>query len=516
MKLMNKIALTGFLLIFVSITLAGGTGDFRLGYTYLDEDGNQSVNQSSFNYYDGVGVSFENFYYRFDNGIKMSSDLSNINLDNRNLFFEITKPGLFGAKVRSNQFRRVYSFDGSDRTKRNLTSAGVWVNPQRYVKLFVDGSFNNLSGTSTDLFGSDFVTIPERVDYNRNKFNFGGVFNYQGRMFHAEYGTSKFNDEIDGARDQSRENIILRALAPVPRFEWLVLTGIYHRFETKYDDSGFKIKSTTAKGSAFADLPDNFALTYYVIFNRAGSDSDFVETDNLAHAVYLMYDKPQRFGATLGYQNDVKDDYEDEVIGNSFYLAGWYMPATNFELKGEYGYRAEDVDEGSRLVGDENRNRFKLYGKYKANGKGSIKVGTSAKMRRNDQLDSKVDYTNVYAEGILTSMKYANVSAGYSYVIGKYENAQQTFEFDSHQVHGEIQTRQYKHFTGEFGMIYYRSQRDLDVESFNLRFKLGYQFPGGSRFEAAYNVFNFDDLMFLDRYYTENIVEINIIKTFKF
>ena len=302
----------------------------------------------------------------------------------------------------------------------------------------------------------------------------------------------------------------------MPNYEWLLVSGVFNRFETEYEDTGFKIKSTGVSGSLLAELTRNFSLNYSVVFNRAGSDSDFVKTDNLAHAVYLTYTRPGTYGLTAGYQNDINDDYEDAIKGNSFYLTGWYMPNENFEFKGDYGSRVENVDDGARLVGDQSRNRFKFYGKYKAAGKGTFKAGVKSKNRKNDQLASEIEYTSVYFETFYSALEYADISAGYSYAAGDYENLEQAFEFTSHQAHCDIRTAEYKNFAGQFGIVYYRSQRDLDVESFNIHFRVSYSFKDDNRIEAGYKVYNFDDLNFLDQYYTENIVEINIIKSFKF
>jgi hypothetical protein len=74
----------------------------------------------------------------------------------------------------------------------------------------------------------------------------------------------------------------------------------------------------------------------------------------------------------------------------------------------------------------------------------------------------------------------------------------------------------YKKISAGFGFQYYRSKRDLDTESFQLRFKGGYSFHAHYRIEAVYNVHNFDDLRVTDQYYTSNIVEINLIRKLAF
>jgi len=87
---------------------------------------------------------------------------------------------------------------------------------------------------------------------------------------------------------------------------------------------------------------------------------------------------------TIGYQNDVSDDFEDIIKSNSYYLSGWIKPRTCLEIRSEYGFRAEKVDEGSRLLGDEDRNRFMISAKCKKLQCGSGRLKYEIKQRKNN------------------------------------------------------------------------------------------------------------------------------------
>jgi len=497
-----------------SIFARNGSGDLKIGYIYLDEDGNRSINQSSFNYYDGLNISLDKFRYRLDNGIQFKADLKNISLKNRNFSFGILKSGLFGADFNTNQFRRIYDFEGDKYTHRNLTSSGLWFYPQKYVKMYASGTFNSISGSAIDMFSTSFVSLPRDMDYKQQKYTIGTRFNYQGRMFQAEYNAISYKDKNDESKDQSRRNVRLNAALPVPKYEWLQLSGGYQQFKTEYCDTKFELKSTTVRGGALASLPNYFSIKYDIFLNRAGSDSDFVETDNLAQAVYLSYNRPKLIGITLGYQNDINDDFEDSFKANSYYFSGLLYPNSRSEIRGELGIRAEEVDQGSRLIGNEDRNKYKISGKYKLSGGNSIGAKYEARKRKNEQIGSEAEFTRIAVETNISSSKYAQIAAAYSYTIGEYENTEQKFEFVDHQVNLDINSAEFKNLTGGFGLTYYRSQRDLDIESIGLRFRGGYKLAGDYRIEALYNVYNFDDLLALNRYYTENMVEFNIIKNF--
>jgi len=501
-------------LMTVSVFAQNGSGDLKFGYVYLDEDGNKSVNQSSFNRYDGLNVSLDKFRYRLGNGIQFRADLKNISLKNRNLSFSVLKSGLFGADFRTSQFRRIYDFEGDKYTHRNLTSGGLWFYPQRFIKMYASGSFNNITGTTEDLFNTTLIDLPDEIDYKQQKYTIGTQFNYQGRMIQAEYNTISYTDKNIESKDQTRQNIKLNAALIIPKFEWLQLFGGYQQFKTEYRDTEFGLKSTTARGGAGVSLPYNFAVKYDIFFNRAGSDSDFVETDNIAQAVYLSYLKPRLIGITVGYQNDVNDDYEDSFKSNSYYFAGLLYPSSQSEIRGEFGIRAEEVDQGSRLVGNEDRSKYKISGKYKLSGNSSFGIKYEARKRKNEQIGSETDFNRIAVESNLGSAKFGWLTAGYSYAVGNYKNDEQEFEFADHQVHLDMNSAEFKKLVGGFGLTYYRSQRDLDIESVGLRFIGGYKLAGDYRIEAIYNVYNFDDLLAINQYYTENIVEFNIIKKF--
>ncbi|PJA30452.1 MAG: hypothetical protein CO189_00080 [candidate division Zixibacteria bacterium CG_4_9_14_3_um_filter_46_8] len=501
---------------------AQGSGDLKIGYIFLDEDGNQSVNYPTFNDYEGVAFSLENFRYLFDNGIRLNANLKNMSLDNRNLNFKVDKPRLFGLSFNHNQYRRVYGFEGDEKTKRNRSNASLWVYPHRDIKLFAGGSYVGFTGSILQLFDAGNAnplgpfTNPTLYDYKQTSYNAGFRFSHNGRMLQAEYSAADFVDDSNTDRDQSRYCIKVNAITPIPRFDWIVASGGYRSFQTKYKTTDFKLSSNTGWAGALAKLPENFSLNYSFYFDRTSSDSDFVSTDNLSHAVYLSHLWPQLAGLTAGYQTDINDGYQDKIQANSIYFSGWLMPTSEFEFRGEVGLRMEEVKEGTRLTGDEDRNRFKFSAEYKKPDYGSMTLKFENKNRKNDLIKSEADFIRISGDCVLQRFKFAELAIGYSFSEGEYENIEQKFEFADHQVHGDITLHEYSHITLGAGGIYYRSKRDLDVERIGLHFTGSYRFLNSYRLEGNYNVHNFDDFLMSDQYYTANIVEVNLIRNLLF
>ncbi len=504
------------LAVVLSVSANDGAGQVRLGYTILDEEGSQSVNHGTFNQYEGLGLSLENLRYRFSNGMKLNADLKNITLNNRHLGAGISKAGLWGLQLSNHQYRRAYDFDGSSRTRRHFTDGSLWVFPFATVKLFGGGSYTGIHGSISSLFNPDGFGSRTEMDYRQSAHHLGLRFNDRGKMFQAEYRGLKFDDRKVDARDQDRYWVKLFGFTPLPQYEKVILSGGFRHFETKYSASEFKISANTVWGGGEYRLADPVTVSYNFIFDRAGSDSDFVATDNLAHTFYVSYIRQEKFGGTVGYQTDVRDDFEDKLTANSYYLSGWYRPDRNYEFRVEYGTRAETMDNGSRLLGNEDRTRFKASAAFRDSRLGSITARFESRTRENLSLGSESDFNRISLNGTLIVLSLGTISGGYSYAKGDYQNSDNRFEFTDHTLHGDLSLNEFHRLTSGAGVIYYRSKRDLDVEQITLRLSFDYHFIESYHFMVDYNIHNFDDYLTADGYYTANIVELNLVKDVSF
>jgi len=516
MKLTRLLILLSSVLLLTWSVAYSGSGSARLsaGYTYLDEEGNLSVNQTTFNLYEDPTISIEDFLYRFDNGLRLRADLTNIILNNRNLRLGLDKPGLFGVRLHHNQYRRFYDFDGGSYTRRHRSGGNLWVRPHRYLKLFGGGSYVGKSGQMVDLFDAASVNTID-VDYTQQYYNGGAQVNHEGRMFRAEFRGSDFTNNEDASRDQSRTSILLTAAGPLPKYDFVSVFGGFRKFSTEYTASDFEITSNRGWSGASVQLPENFSVKYSFVFDRTGSDSDFVKTDNVSHSVYATHTWPRIAFLTAGYQKDYNDDFEGDVQANSFYFAGWLRPIESLDFRAEVGTRAEEVKGGVRLVGGEDHFRYKFTAKHRCKDHGALTLGIDSRTRKNDMLGSESEFTRFTGQLDGQLADYAHFTGGYTYSQGDFENNEQIFEFADHTVYGDVTSRECHNLVAGFGFTYYQSKRDLDVVKSSLRFSGAYRFLEFYRLEVKYSVFNFDDFLYTDQfdeYYTGNIVEMRITR----
>jgi hypothetical protein len=498
---------------------SSGSGDVALGYIFLDEDGNHSVNQPTFNAYEGAALSLENLTYSFSNGMNLRADLRSITLNNRNLKGSLGKAGLFGVSLFHNKYRRLYDFEGGRFTKRHRTGGSIWAYPHRYVKLFAGGSFVNKSGSMTELFDATAPGAGLTTDYTQKHYNGGVQVNHMGRMLRAEIRASDYADNLDASRDQDRLSLKVMAAGPLPGYEEISVFGGFRRFTTEYNVSGSKITSNKGWGGATVALPEDFSLKYALVFDRSGSESDPVKTDNVSHAFYASHIWPGLAQVTAGYIRDYNDDLSDEVQASSYYFSGWVKPIPELQLRSEYGARSEEVEGGTRLLGDEDRRKYKFSVKYRCPRGATIAVKIDARIRENERLGSKSEFTRPAVELSANFCCVGDFFGGYSYARGIYTNIGEGFEFRDYTVFGDFTSQEWHNVTAGLGATYYRSKRDLDVERSWLRFNLGYRFFESYHVKLEYNIHNFDDFVYtsqFDEYYTANIVEIRMIKELTF
>ena len=60
------------------------------------------------------------------------------------------------------------------------------------------------------------------------------------------------------------------------------------------------------------------------------------------------------------------------------------------------------------------------------------------------------------------------------------------------------------------------AKEDVNIESINFDFGLSYALSNLYGLEVKYYVYNFDDFLVRDQYYTSNIAELNLIRNISF
>jgi len=488
-------------------------GTVRAGYIYTDLEGNHAVNQGTFNLYDGVALSLNDFSANLRNGYQFNADLTNVTLHNRRLSLGLSKPGLLGVSFNHSAYRRVFDFNGNHRTKRYLTDGRLWWQAHEWFRLYGDIAVNSVSGDAGQYFGGIDHGIFSPVDYGNTRYGLGLTYRRRRTTGTVEYRGSSYNDDAAGRNDRRTRRLKITASSPIPRYERLVVAGGLQNFRMALDGRDDSLHSQTLWGGARLYLNHGYQFRYSFLFDRARRTGDVVETDNLVHALYVGRVWRSKGGVTLGYQRRINDDVFDERTGNNWYVSGWFKPIPALTLDAGHGSETLEVATGQTLTGRRDRNRAWVSAKYRYS-VGWLRMKVTNRETEYEEIGSDAEYLRFAGDTWLDLPRYGQVSASYSYHTGEYENTTSLFEFTEHIVSGDVTSLEYYGARAGLGGTYFRSGKDTDVESFSIRVSGSYTHTSGAGLEVIYTSHNFDNFAdpgaFYSEYYTDNVLQLNL------
>ena len=98
----------------------------------------------------------------------------------------------------------------------------------------------------------------------------------------------------------------------------------------------------------------------------------------------------------------------------------------------------------------------------------------------------------------------------YSYSKDVYDDRVAGFSADNNTITGRLDFEMVQDLRLSAGVTWLKIGEDLDVEKSILMFEGHYAFMDDWFVEAKYNVYNYDDYVLLDRYYTANVIWLNL------
>lgn len=492
------------------------SGRVSLGYVFMDEEGDLSLNQPTFNQYEGVALSLRGFRYNFKNGMYAFGDLKNVTLNNRNLKAGLTRPGLFSISLDSKQYRRIYSADASNATQRAVSGGQAWVQPHRAVKVFGGYSLTYRRGSFVELYELGGPPPARAVDFKNRWYNAGVVVGQRMRSLELEYKGQSYTDALGIADDYTTARYRVSGRSALPRYENLWVNAGFELYQRQRETLGDSLETKLGWGGLRLNLDGGWTARYSFLWDRTRATSEPVATDNIVNSIALEKTFAQKGGLGAGYRYLLKDDVFHELSGNSFFATGWIRPVPKVDLRADLGTSSMDDKQGTTLTGDNEFTRFRLAATLHDT-PGRLRLRYEGREQTRDDIGSTIDFDRFGADLLLKREQYGSLTVSYSNIQGEYVDALSTFEMDDHVLDGLVETARWHGVQALFGGTYLSSKGDLDTERFSVKAGGRYTFARRYTLEAIYTAHNFDD--FIDannpglytRYYTANIVEVNLI-----
>lgn len=518
------------LLIIGTVVFAANSGsmDFSMGYTLIDDMDNPSVNQETFNYYEGFGVSIDNLMYRTDNGLNFNGNFYHTTMNNRNMTANLYKAGLFELSFFNNQYRRIYSSDGSKYTHRQTTGIKGSLQPAKNFKLHSGFKYSDRDGTAVYTYHPIYFEDVHTVNFMTASYNIGAeAFNENGRI---SFDYKKYISQDDAAPgymyDRKADQYNLTFNTHLPSHEEVQLFGGYISREDKMDSLAANLKTTNTWGALRYYFGDQFTFNYRFIVTSTKHKPDVITTDNTYHTASIQKAWKRIGGIRLGYEIRKSDNDIIKTTTNGFFSDAWYNYNDLWYFRGRYTKYSREMDKGYILSGDRDKSLYLFSVKYTIKNYGSMSAKIEKRIKEYNDLyqleegyrSSKADYTKASSKLTLKEKSLGKLIFAYSYYVGKFEDISNTttYEFSDNILSAWIIPNEIGPVAVSSGASYYRSRRDVDVEKFNYTGKIDWTFIPEHHLVAEYKLFTFDDFLVSANTYTSNIVEIKFIKNLTF
>jgi len=497
-----------------SSTAATLDGTVKVGGIILDEEGDRSAVQETYNVYDGLAVSQVLLNGRLSGGNSFFLDARDLNLDSRQGSFVYRIPQRLRLSAQYDQHRQVFDplrAVTSDRKEFNVgaeLTAGRWFG--------VSGSFGHLTREGDRLpfpSGTESV-LGTRYD---NVLQFGQitVHGQKGRRGAAlSFRASEYSNELDARGDRSGRIVTARVYAPSPFYEkWThMLRGAYGVRELSDTDVDYTLANFQYTG--IVEPVAAWQLRYNFEGNRIDHEATGLKTDRFVNDLDILYFYP-RGRILAGYAYEINDDDRSLTSYHSWRAGVTYRSGSRIAAKLDYSARVKNDQEDLTLLKDVEASRIR--GSVQVQPVDRISLGGSYTKRQRElpDIDVKADGDVATGFGRYEIRSWGSVGVDYSYANDEYRDLAGRFDSESHFVTARAELTRIKNLRLAGGGVYMDIGKDLDIEKSSVFVEGSYKVRGGYGLEVRYNVYNYDDYILLDRYYTANVVRINLVYDLK-
>jgi len=489
----------------------------KIGYVFTDEKDNLSVNQETFNTYDGFALSIEDIQIATSNGYNFYGDFTNVTLNNRNMNFTASRLGLLKLSFYNNQYRRIYNKSGTYYTRRESTGMNGEFTPYENIKIFGGFYYNDKDGSQISVYRPVYDSVEYTTNYTQYSWNIGTTVKYNESTITGEYRSVVFQDDTDFSLDREAKQFRLSLFSFLPTERKIAVSGGFLYRRDWMDKREQELKTYTGWFGTNVYFKDDIKFDYRFVATQA-DHSDVIENTHIYHhTAAISKNWKGQGGARFGFDYRTYDDKQEKASSNGILFDGWYKKQ-NWTAKGKFSQINKGDDKGRTHIGDQQRSKYSLSIGYNDKKWGGLKGRIEKQLKEYDDLDAKADYTSSSLELVYKYEKLGKMVASFSYVLGEFENTinELDFEFTDKLVNLYLYPNSFDKFEFAAGATYYRSERDYDLEKFNLNIKVSYEFMADYFIAGKYRAYTYDDLLVADNTYTANIVEVNLIKKLNF
>jgi len=493
-------------------------GRVRVGGILIDETGDRSVMQDTYNIFEGVSLSSLYLKGRSNPLTHLLLDLTDVNLGDRRGRLDFRRVGTLHLVSTYAENRYVFDPSGNIDARRRNSQNTLTYTPNRWLWLSGDYNLQTRTGDRVPLAPGPTGWLGSSYDSKLHRWRgevqmrapsgIGGTVAYDG---------VQQNDALDLRRE--RTGYVVSANMQLPHLVVQRLThvvrGAIGRSELPYSGLGFDLKNIQYTG--LLDATRWARLKYRFYASSIDDEATRMQTDNFIHDVDVSA-RWRRAIASAGYGWEALDD-DHAVTTTQAWRGAISLSAPENKVSGRVAYSARNTDdeEATTLIKDREFDRLDV--RLDARPRPALSMGgrVANRNRRMPDIATEADgwmataygtwrYEHFDDKGVIAG----DVGADYTYADDDYDTTIGHEQIVSHAATARLNVTYHDRIDALASVTYFSAQEDLDLRKSIVSVGLGYKFGNGFSADARYNAYNYDDYLVIARYYTANVVWLNV------
>lgn len=509
--------LSGGALLIAAIILSqpalAGTvgGTLEVGTVSVEKTWGDSGTMPEFwDIYDGFTVSRLNLDGTAGYRSAFHLDLHDVNTNSANGLFSYRLADLGTFTVRHQRSRWQYDPAGEVSAERRDWRVGAHLTPSPDFRVIAEYGRQGRVGDRLSLPVDTMSAPGVGYDYVLQSQFVEGEYRHAGRMFAVGWEGSQLADDTDATLDRRGDVFSARASIPC-----LLLPGrVTHFVRGSYGKQKLpddQLESTTSDFEYLGVLKatDAVDVRYRLDLSRIESDATGLQTDRTRNDVDVTWH--HRHGSVFGgYGYATNDDDRALTDTNTWRVGGVYRAADRWKVSVSYANSQKDDQESLTLLKDIESSRWRANAQVKL--LDQLTVGGAFLQRDRDYPALGVTATGKRYSGFarLALAAWGTASVDYSYSDDAYVDRAGAFDADNSTVSARVDLTGVRNLRLGGGVTYLDLGKDLDVEKSILTFDGQYDLSRDYFVRVRYNVYNYDDFVLLDRYFTANVIWLNV------
>jgi hypothetical protein len=498
-------------LVLTQPALAGTVGGtLEVGKVYVEKTtGDASTMPEFWNVYDGLNLSRLNLDGTTGDRTAFHLDIRDLNDHGGQGMFTYRVADLGTFSARHHQSRRLYSADDQVSAERRDWNFSARVTPGSSFRFTADYGRQAREGDRWAIPDGTISALGTGYDYLLQTHFLEGEYRQDGRMFAVGFEKSSLTDDLHAGMDRSGNVISARASLPCLLFPGKVSHFVRASYGTQeLDDTALDCTTSAFQYFGTVKAADDVELRYRFDGSRIESDATGLQTDRTRNDVDVTW-RRARGSFFAGYGYATTDDDKTLTDTNTWRIGGSYHDP-RWQLRASYATSERDDQESLTLLKDIESSRWRASAQAKVNDR--LTVGGSFLQRDRDYPVLDVTATGKRYSGFtrLALTQWGTASVEYAYSDDEYVDQAGAYRADNSTVTARVDLTGVKGLRLGGGVTYLDLGKDLDVEKSILTFDGKYDLSRDYFVSVRYNVYNYDDYVLLDRYFTTNVISLNV------